>query len=655
MQYPLNSCTSHKVIINRLYTLLHFLNLSSIIYYGISNFNYYTRHNVLLPYILVSISELFLSLYSLLSLAYGWHRVTRTPYPDRLPEDEKLPAIDVPPIQVMNTVISAMALDYPPDKMTIYISDDGGELVTLLASKEKYRVFQDGLLQAQETARLEFNGRKTTQDHSAFIEVIGNGATNNMIPSLIYVAREKRPHHPHHYKTGAINALVRVSGLISNAPYILKMDCDMCSNDPSSARQAMCFHLDPKLSKSLAYVQFPQRFYNVNKANDIYDGQIRHIFEVWTNTAIPCGTGIYLKREALHGEIHPKELEIAQLKETYGVSNACITSLERKNFGGNVRQGDLSSTQLSEAQLVASSTYEQNTQWGKEVGYMYDSALEDYFTGFNLHCRGWKSVYCNPERPAFLGCATINLNDALIQFTRWETGFLDVTLSKYCPLYYGPFVKKLSLLQSMCYAHFGIEPLTSFPFWCLSTLPQLCLLLSIPLYPKVTSPWFAVFSIAFLSCLSKHLADVLTTGGSITTWWNEERIHVMKGVTSFLYGNIDAFMKKLGLKQAKKVKPYNQGKFDFRVSNKFIIPLAGLVIFNLGSFAVGVWRVFTQDQWNEFLGLIGLSFFVTLLGYPVIEGMVVRTDNAAISASVSLKSSLFALGIFIIGSVFLHV
>uniref|UniRef100_A0A0V0H6T7 Putative ovule protein n=1 Tax=Solanum chacoense TaxID=4108 RepID=A0A0V0H6T7_SOLCH len=63
---------------------------------------------------------------------------------------------------------------------------------------------------------------------------------------------------------------LRVSGIISNSPYILMLDCDMHSNDPSSARQAMCFHLDPKISPSLAFVQFPQRFRNISK-NDIYD------------------------------------------------------------------------------------------------------------------------------------------------------------------------------------------------------------------------------------------------------------------------------------------------------------------------------------------------------------------------------------------------
>ena len=72
---------------------------------------------------------------------------------------------------------------------------------------------------------------------------------------------------------------LRVSSVITNSPYILVLDCDMCSNDPSSTRQAMCFHLDSKLSPYLAFVQFPQEFYNVSK-NDIYCAELRQAFKV---------------------------------------------------------------------------------------------------------------------------------------------------------------------------------------------------------------------------------------------------------------------------------------------------------------------------------------------------------------------------------------
>jgi hypothetical protein len=75
--------------------------------------------------------------------------VRRTVFPERLPEDDKLPPIDVfmctadpnkePTVEVMNTVLSAMALDYPPEKLHVYLSDDGGSPLTLHGMRESWR------------------------------------------------------------------------------------------------------------------------------------------------------------------------------------------------------------------------------------------------------------------------------------------------------------------------------------------------------------------------------------------------------------------------------------------------------------------------------------------------------------------------------------
>ena len=64
--------------------------------------------------------------------------------PNRAEDD--LPKVDIyvctadptiePPIMVMNTVLSVMAYDYPPEKLAVYLSDDGGSDVTFYALLE---------------------------------------------------------------------------------------------------------------------------------------------------------------------------------------------------------------------------------------------------------------------------------------------------------------------------------------------------------------------------------------------------------------------------------------------------------------------------------------------------------------------------------------
>ncbi|XVE62573.1 hypothetical protein DITRI_Ditri06bG0129000 [Diplodiscus trichospermus] len=38
-----------------------------------------------------------------------------------------------PPVMVINTVLSVMAYDYPPEKISVYLSDDGGSDLTFYA------------------------------------------------------------------------------------------------------------------------------------------------------------------------------------------------------------------------------------------------------------------------------------------------------------------------------------------------------------------------------------------------------------------------------------------------------------------------------------------------------------------------------------------
>jgi hypothetical protein len=72
---------------------------------------------------------------------------------------------------------------------------------------------------------------------------------------------------------------LRVSGIFTNAPFILNLDCDMYVNDGQALLQAMCFFMDrnscttssPAMaindSTPLAFVQFPQAFEWLDEAD----------------------------------------------------------------------------------------------------------------------------------------------------------------------------------------------------------------------------------------------------------------------------------------------------------------------------------------------------------------------------------------------------
>lgn len=79
--------------------------------------------------------------------------------------------------------------------------------------------------------------------------------------------------------TTIIPLQIRVSAEISNGPIILNLDCDMYSNDSDSIREALCFFMDEEKGYKTSYVQYPQRYYNINK-NDTYSNIQRVVHEV---------------------------------------------------------------------------------------------------------------------------------------------------------------------------------------------------------------------------------------------------------------------------------------------------------------------------------------------------------------------------------------
>ncbi|KAL5574869.1 hypothetical protein UlMin_016568, partial [Ulmus minor] len=200
------------------------------------------------------------------------------------------------------------------------------------------------------------------RDHHPIIQILIDGRDPNAVdyegqrlPTLVYLAREKRPQYHHNFKAGAMNALIRVSSRISNGDMILNVDCDMYSNNSNSIREALCFFLDEERGREIAFVQFPQTFENLTK-NDVYSCSGRVLMQVELpgidGNGGPCyiGTGCFHRRVSLTGK-------------TY--SDAAKEDWKNKNVKTKTQE---SVDVLEEAcKALASCTYEQNTSWGKEV------------------------------------------------------------------------------------------------------------------------------------------------------------------------------------------------------------------------------------------------------------------------------------------------
>ncbi|KAK7322473.1 hypothetical protein VNO77_25854 [Canavalia gladiata] len=673
-----------------------------------------------------------------------------------------------PPIMTANTVLSILAVDYPVEKVSCYVSDDGAAMLTFEALSEtcefarkwvpfckkfsieprapeqyfaeKINYLKDkmhpsfvkerrAMKREYEEFRVQINSlvakaRKVPEegwtmqdgtpwpgnnvhDHPGMIQVFlgktgGYDMDGNELPRLVYVSREKRPKFNHQKKAGALNALVRVSAVLSNAPFVLNLDYDHYINNSKAIREAMCFMMDPLLGKRVCYVQFSQRFDGIDN-NDQYTNQTHAFFDInmkgldGIQGPTYVGTGCVFRRQALYGfdaprkkkrptktcnccglccmgkrnkkkklkkpkfEImesnhkrvhseasivenalkyieHSAEDEIsAQISDQkfvkkFGQSPIFIASIQLVD--GETPKHDNLAFQLTEAIHVISCGYEEKTEWGKEVGWTYGSVTEDILTGFKMHCHGWRSIYCIPQRPAFKVSAPRNLSNGLQQVFQWALGSVEIFMSKHFPLWHG-YGGGLKLFERISYINATVYPWTSIPLVAYCTLPAVCLLTGkfiIPELNNATGMWFVSL---FICIFTTSVLEMRWSGVTVDEWWRNEQFWVIGGVSSHLLAVFLGVFKVLTGVNTNFIVTSKAGDdkensemLALKWTTLLIIPTT-LLILNIVAIVAGVSHAINNgfESWGPLLGKLMFSLWVILHLYPFLKGMTSRQNR----------------------------
>ncbi|KAG2717853.1 hypothetical protein I3760_03G193100 [Carya illinoinensis] len=621
------------------------------------------------------LSELWFCFYWFMTLVDRWNPIYRCTFKDRLSirYEEALPDIDIfvctadpmiePPAMVINTVLSVMAYDYPPQKLNVYLSDDGGSDLTFYAMVEalsfskiwlpfckKFKVEPRSPEAYFRTTVLEPLDDSVKAKERSSMKILIDAKDPKAVdiegqplPTLVYLAREKRPQYHHNFKAGSVNALIRVSSRISNCPIILILDCDMYSNNSESVRDAVCFFMDEEKGHEFGFVQFPQSFENLTK-NDVYGSSFNVLSRVeiqgFDGNGGPCflGTGCFHRRNALCGQKYSDQECKANWKGWSDIKiEECASVLE------------------DTSKVLASCTYEEKyAQWGNEVGLKYGCPTEDVITGLAIQCRGWRSIYFNPERKGFLGLAPTTLLQALVQHRRWSEGHFQMLVSRYCPLVYG--YKKIPLKLQLSYCPY----LLCAPN-CLATLyyvavPSLCLLRGIPLFPKISSAWVLPFAFVIIVHRAYSLGEFVCCGGTLQGWWNEQRMWLFKRISSYVFAFIDNILKLMGFTDSAfaitaKVaetdvsQRHEQELMEFGASSPMFTIIATLALLNAFCFVGGMKRVVMDMQiWfsNPCTLQILLCALLVIINLPVYQGLFLRKDKGRMPTSVTKWSLMFA-------------
>ncbi|XP_044466006.1 cellulose synthase-like protein B4 isoform X2 [Mangifera indica] len=629
--------------------------------------------------------------------------------PDLPPVDVFVTTADTvlePPILTVNTVLSLLAVDYPANKLACYVSDDGcSPLIFYCLSeatkfakhwvpfcrkynvqvrapfryfmdestpstansndfqrewkymKEEYEQLSRRIENAAQqpfpialTGELAVFSDTEQRNHPTILKVLWENKEGlpEGLPHLIYVSREKRPKNPHYYKAGAMNVLTRVSGLMTNAPFMLNLDCDMFVNNTEIFRQAMCLMLGSNSEKDCAYIQCPQLFYD--RPQDLllfYEYIAKGI--VGIQGPYYGGTGGFHRRKVIYG-LWPDEVENQEKLSDNALLKECGNSKEFITSAVDVLKGKTDnfpsnpSKSLETAHQVASCSYEYGTGWGKKFGWIYGSLVEDILTGLTIHIKGWRSGYCSPDPPAFLGCAPPNGPAVMVQQKRWATGVLEIFFSKHNPII-GTLNGNLQLRQCLAYYYiilWGFRPIFEL---CYATLPAYCILTNSNFLPKVQDPGIYFIVAPFVVYYLYTLSEFIRTGFSVYTWWVSQCMARIVAMTAWLFGVINVILKLLVLSEmvfeitekGLSTSGDDEGKFVFNESPVFVSATT-VVLVHLTALATCLLGLQPLPGLAEFF----CSVLVLVAFWPFVEGLF-RKGKYGIPLNTIYKSSALAL------------
>ncbi|KAL5797923.1 hypothetical protein ACOSQ2_002743 [Xanthoceras sorbifolium] len=317
------------------------------------------------------------------------------------------------------------------------------------------------------------------------------------------------------------------------------------------------------------------------------------------------------------------------------------------------------SNSLDAAHQVAGSAYEYGSSWGEKVGWIYGSTAEDILTGLMIHKRGWRSGYCNPNPPAFLGCAPSNSIVAMTQQKRWTTGLLEILFSKNNPIS-ATLAANLQFRQCLAYLFFQFWGLRSIPELCYVALPAYCIITDSNFLSKFHEPGIYIPAAIFVVYNFYTLSEYIRMGFSISSWWNNQSMTRIITVTSWIFGVLNTVLKLLGLSETSfeitkkdlddhqsstSIDDYkvdeNAGKFIFDESAFFVLGTTVLLV-QLAALATSLLGLQSPGGQGSGLGEVLCSVLVVLWFRPFMEGLF-RKGKYGIPWSTIYKSAALAL------------
>ncbi|CAD6217698.1 unnamed protein product [Miscanthus lutarioriparius] len=446
-------------------------------------------------------------------------------------------------------------------------------------------------------------------------------AVDVRLPMLVYISREKNPSYDHQKKAGAMNVQLRVSALLTNAPFIINFDGDHYVNNSQAFRAAMCFMLDRRDGDNTAFVQFPQRFDDVDPT-DRYCNHNRVFFDATLlglngiQGPSYVGTGCMFRRIAVYGIDPPRwrtdAFKLVDNPNKFGNSMPFINSIpSAANQEWSMTSPPAhEESVMEELNNVMKSAYEDGTEFGKEIGWVYNIATEDVVTGFQY-----------TDRMA-------------IYILRWSGGSLEMFFS-HCPLLAG---HRLNFMQRIAYTNMTAYPISSV-FLVFYLLFPIIWIFRGEFYIQKPFPTYVLYLVIIIAMTELiGMVEIKWAGLTLLDWIRNEQFYIIGATAVYPLATLHIVLKlvlrgngvsfKLTAKQATSTVNEKYAEMYVVQWAPLLIPTIVVIAVNVGAIGAAIGKAIVEgwsllQMADASLGLV-FNAWILLLIYPFALGIMGR-------------------------------
>lgn len=178
------------------------------------------------------------------------------------------------------------------------------------------------------------------------------------------------------------------------------------------------------------------------------------------------------------------------------------------------------------------------------------------------------------------------------------------------------------------------------------------------MYLQVSESWFTLYLFLFFGAYGQDALDYLVEGGTAQKWWSDQRMWLIRSLSSYLFGLIEFLTKSLGISKfgfnltskvinEEESRRYEQGRFEFGIHSPLFVAFTMAAMTNIVALVSGLIYVLgSKNGFEKYFMQLLVATFAVVNCYPIYEAIIFQSKRRGIHTTTILLSAILTSALF---------